>query len=57
MSPDSITIEVKENPSPSGDTWFNNPENINSIETGIAEMKACEGRAYTLAEIKSSLGI
>ena len=53
----SITIDIKENPSPSGDAWFSNPENIISIEKGISEMKAGKGRAYTIEEIKGSLGI
>ena len=53
----SITIDIKENPSPSGDSWFANPENITSVEKGISEMKAGKGRMYTIEEIKSSLGI
>ena len=53
----SITIDIKENPSPSGDTWFANPENIISVEKGISEMKAGKGKTYTIEEIKSSLGI
>lgn len=53
----SITIDIKENPSPSGDSWFTNPENITSVEKGISEMKAGKGRMYTIEEIKSSLGI
>lgn len=53
----SITIDIKENPSPSGDSWFANPENITSIEKGISEMKAGKGRTYTIEEIKNTLGI
>ena len=53
----SITIDIKENPSPSGDAWFANPENIISVEKGISEMKAGEGKSYTINEIKSTLGI
>lgn len=47
----SVTIEIKENPSPSGDEWFTHPENIASVEKGISEMKAGEGKAYTIDEI------
>lgn len=53
----SVTIEVSENPSPSGDSWFNDPENIASVKQGIAEMKAGKGRAYTIDEIKELLGV
>ena len=53
----SITIDIKENPSPSGDAWFANPENIISVEKGISEMKAGEGKSYSIDEIKSTLGI
>ena len=53
----SITIEIKENPSPKGDPWFDVEENMASVEKGISEMKAGKGKAYTIEEIKSSLGI
>ena len=53
----SITIDIKENPSPSGDEWFDVAENMASVEKGISEMKAGKGRVYTLEEIKSVLGI
>ena len=32
----SISIEVKENPSPSGDEWLNNQENLASVEKCIS---------------------
>ena len=51
----SINIEVSENPSPSGDTWFDSPENMESVQRGINEMKAGKGRAYTAEEIKKLL--
>ena len=53
----SVTIDIKENPSPSEDIWFTNAENIASVEKGISEMKAGEGKVYTIDEIKDSLGI
>ena len=31
----SISIEVHENPSPSGDEWFENAENLESVRRGI----------------------
>ena len=51
----SINIEVSENPSPSGDTWFDNPENMESVKRGINEMKAGKGRTCTTEEIKNLL--
>ena len=53
----SIAVEVKENPSPSGDTWFDDPENIASVNRGIAQMNAGKGRAYSMEEIRSMLGV
>lgn len=54
---DSLTVEISENPSPSGDAWFNDPENIASVRRGLAEMKAGKGRAYSMDEIRDLLGI
>jgi len=36
----SISVEVSENPLPSGDSRFENPENMASVRRGIAEPKA-----------------
>lgn len=53
----AVTVEVSENPSPSGDPWFNDPENIASVNRGIAELKAGKGRAYSMDEIRDLLGV
>ena len=53
----SISVEVNENPSPSGDPWFDNPDNMASINRGIEEMKAGKGQAYSMDEIRNLLGI
>lgn len=53
----SITVDIKENPSPRGDAWFTDPDNITLVKKGISEMKAGEGKSYTIDEIKSTLGI
>lgn len=53
----SIAVEVRENPSPSGDTWFDNPENIESVNRGIAQMNAGKGKAYSMEEIRNILGV
>ncbi len=53
----SISIEVHENPSPSGDEWFENADNMESVNRGIKEMNEGQGRAYTMDEIRKSLGV
>lgn len=53
----SISVEVRENPSPTGDSWFDNPDNIKSVNQGISEMKSGEGKVYTIGEIKKTLGV
>ena len=53
----SISVEVNENSSPSGDPWFDNPDNITSINRGIEEMKAGKGQPYSMDEIRNLLGI
>lgn len=52
-----VAVMVDENPSPSGDPWFNDPENIASLNRGIAELKAGKGRAYSMDEIRELLGV
>lgn len=54
---ESISVEISENPSPSNDEWFENQENIDSVSKGIAEMKEGKGRAYSMTEIRSFLGV
>ncbi len=53
----SISVEVSENPSPSGDVWFDNSQNMESVQRGIKEMKDGKGRAYSMDEIRSLLGV
>ena len=54
---DSITVEVSENPSPSGDPWFDDPENIASVKRGLEDMKA--GRVYEMTsdDIRKMIGL
>lgn len=53
----AISVEVTENPSPSGDTWFNDPENMASVKRGIDDIKAGHSKAYSMDEIKELLGV
>ena len=45
-----ITIEVSENPSPSGD-----PVNMESVNRGIEEMKAGKGTTYSMDKLRELL--
>ena len=53
----TVTVEVSENPSPSGDTWFNDPENMASVQRGVTEMKEGRGKAYSMDEIRKLLDV
>lgn len=53
---ETINVSIRENPSPSGDTWFDDPENMASVYRGIEEMKAGKGRSYSIGELKDILG-
>ena len=53
----TVAIEISENPSPSGDPWFNDPGNIASVKRGMEDIKAGRCRAYTMDEIRGLLGV
>lgn len=53
----SVVVEVSENPSPSGDPWFDDPENMASVRRGIEDVKAGRCHAYSLDEIREMLGV
>ena len=50
-----ITIEVSEKPSPSGDKWFDDPANMESVNRGIEEMKAGKGTTYSMDKLRELL--
>ena len=43
----SVSVTVAENPSPSGDTWFDNPENLAELNEGIRQHKSGNTKVYT----------
>lgn len=45
------------NPSPSGDKWFDDAENMKSIEEGIHEYIAGKGKEYSIDDIKKIIGV
>ena len=49
---DNISIEVTSNPSPSGDPWFDNPENLAEVEKRIKARK--NGKADTTVVLHSA---
>ncbi len=53
----SIAIEVSENPSPSGDPWFDDPANMAELKEGIRQHKEGKMKAYTMDEIRTLLGL
>ena len=53
----SVIIDITANPSPSGDKWFDNPDNIASINRGLAQLPSGLGRQVSAAELKADLGL
>ena len=53
----SVSVEVSENPSPSGDPWFDDPENLAELDEGIRQHKEGKTKAYTMEEIRAMLGL
>lgn len=51
----SVHIVVYENPSPSGDEWFDDPENMAMVMRGIEDMKSGRCRVVTPEEIREKL--
>ena len=54
---DKYQISLTENPSPSKDPWFDDPENIKAVAEGIEEYHKGKGREYSLEEIHKMLGV
>ena len=48
---------IPENPSPSGDIYFNDSENIAAITAGIAQIKAGKGKLLTKKQQQKMLGL
>ncbi|KAA6348994.1 hypothetical protein EZS27_003594 [termite gut metagenome] len=46
-----VCDSLSENPSPSGDTWFDDPENMASVMRGMADIKA--GRVTKIEDAKN----
>jgi hypothetical protein len=53
----SVSVEVSENSSPSGDPWFDDPGDMASVRRGIEDIKAGRCQAYSMDEIRELLGV
>ncbi|MFY9116418.1 MAG: hypothetical protein WBK97_00875 [Bacteroidales bacterium] len=49
--------EIRVNPSPSNDSYFEDPRNIEAVEQGIEDIKAGRVTSVSLNDIKSMLGL
>ena len=47
--------EIRTNPSPSNDPWFDVPENMASVERGKADIEA--GKTHAWEDVKKELGL
>lgn len=57
MKGNSLNVEVSTNPSPSGDKWFDSPDNMASVMRGIDDIKQGRAKAYSMDEIRDLLGV
>ena len=48
----SLSVEVSSNPSPSGDPWFDDPENMAEVEKRVKAYK--EGKVKTTVVLQST---
>lgn len=53
----NTNITVYENPSPSGDPWFDDPENMAMVMRGIEDVKAGRVERVTPEQIHEMLGL
>ncbi len=54
---DSVRMEETDSPSPSGDKWFGDSANMQSVQQGIADMKQGRTKKYSMDDIKTVLGV
>lgn len=52
-----VTEKLDDNPSPSGDTWFDDPDNLAMVLKGIEEIKEGKGREVGMDDIRELLGL
>lgn len=47
----------RNNPSPSGDPWWDDPENVAKVERALEQERQGLGKIYTREEIRQLLGL
>ena len=53
-----LTVKAEHgSPSPSGDAWFDDEENIRMVKDGIEDLESGKGNVYSSAELKTRLGL
>ena len=52
-----VNIEITENPSPSGDEWFDDPRNIAALQEGITQYKEGRTKTCSMDEVRDLLGL
>lgn len=54
---ESVLTGKAGSPSPSGDAWFDDDENIRMVKDGIDDLDSGKGNVYSSAELKTRLGL
>lgn len=54
---ESLNVQIADNPSPSNDPWFDEPENMAAVRRGIEDIENGRSKTYTVEEIKKLLEI
>ncbi len=53
----SISVSLNDSPSPSGDKWFDNPENMQSVNRGRNDVLHGRTKVYSMDDVKNVLGV
>jgi predicted DNA-binding protein len=54
---DSLKVEISPNPSPSGDPWFDDPENLAMVKRGLEDIERGDSQVFTIKGIEKLLGV
>ncbi|MCC8175203.1 MAG: hypothetical protein LUC85_01535 [Bacteroidales bacterium] len=53
-----VQVEISESPSPSGDEWYDDPENLLLLQEAEEEYRrGVRGKEYTIEELREMAGI
>ena len=51
------STEIRLNPSPSGDPYWDDPRNVQELERRIADLKSGKSKTFPWEEVKKELGL